>query len=173
MIAKLQKRRSVRRYTGQPIEEEKIKTILRAGLLSPTSKNLHPWEFLVVRDKETLQKLADCRDRGAEMLKGADAAIVVMADTRINDVWIEDCSIAMSNLHLTAADQGVGSCWIQIRRRNSKEEGVTSEAFIRSMFSLDEKYAVEAILSLGMPAQERPPLKLDETLWEKVHWETF
>ena len=47
MIEKLQKRRSIRRYTEEAVPEEKLKTILRAGLLSPTSKNLHPWEFLV------------------------------------------------------------------------------------------------------------------------------
>lgn len=173
MIEKLQKRRSIRRYTEEAVPEEKLRCILSAGLLSPTSKNLHPWEFLVVQDKRTLEKLADCRDKGADMLKGAAAAILVMADTEVNDVWIEDCSIAMSNMHLTAADQGVGSCWIQIRNRISRKDGMTSEAFLKELFSLEEKYAVEAILSLGIPAQERPPLQLDERLWEKVHFETF
>ena len=173
MIEKLRKRRSIRKYTGEAVPEEKLKSILRAGLLSPTSKNLHPWEFLVVRDRSTLTKLAECRDKGADMLKGAAAAVIVMADTEVNDVWIEDCSIAMSNMHLTAADQGVGSCWIQIRNRISRKDGMTSEAFLKELFSLEEKYAVEAILSLGIPAQERPPLQLDEELWKKVHFETF
>lgn len=173
MIEKLQKRRSIRKYTGEDVPEEKLRCILSAGLLSPTSKNLHPWEFLVVQDKRTLEKLADCRDKGADMLKGAAAAILVMADTEVNDVWIEDCSIAMSNMHLTAADQGVGSCWIQIRNRRSRKDEMTSEAFLKELFALEEKYAIEAILSLGIPAQERPPLQLDERLWKKVHFETF
>ena len=173
MIEKLQKRRSIRKYTGEDVPEEKLRRIFGAGLLSPTSKNLHPWEFLVIQDKRTLEKLADCRDKGADMLKGAAAAILVMADTEVNDVWVEDCSIAMSNMHLTAADQGVGSCWIQIRNRRSRKDGMTSEAFLKELFALEEKYAIEAILSLGIPAQERPPLQLDERLWEKVHFETF
>ena len=70
MIEKLQKRRSIRKYTGEDVPEEKLRRILSAGLLSPTSKNLHPWEFLVIQDKRTLEKLADCRDKGADMLKG-------------------------------------------------------------------------------------------------------
>lgn len=170
MLNKLAQRRSIRKYTEEAVPEEKLKTILSAGLLSPTSKNLRPWEFLVVQDREALNRLADCRDKGADMLKGAAAAIVVMADKTINDVWIEDCSIAMSNMHLTAADEGVGSCWIQVRNRSSREEGKSTECFIREMFGLDEKFAVEAILSLGMPEQERSRLEIDEKLWEKVHY---
>lgn len=173
MIEKLKQRRSIRKYTEEAIPEETLKTILTAALLSPTSKNLHPWEFLVVRDRETLARLAECRDMGADMLKGAAAAVIVMADTSINDVWVEDCSIAMSNMHLTAADQGVGSCWIQIRNRVSKEDGISSEAFIKGMFALEEKYAVEAILSLGMPEKKRREMVLDEALWDKVHYESF
>ncbi|MCQ4636305.1 nitroreductase family protein [Anaerovorax odorimutans] len=173
MIDKLTQRRSIRKYTEEAIPEEKLKTVLKAGLLSPTSKNLHPWEFLVVQDRKLLGELADCREMGADMLKGAAAAVIVMADTQINDVWIEDCSIAMSNMHLTAADEGVGSCWIQVRNRNSKKAGVTTEQFIKEMFDIGEKYAVEAILSLGMPAKERGPVVLDEKLWEKVHYGKF
>lgn len=173
MIEKLTKRRSIRTYTDEAIGEERLRTILKAGLLSPTSKNLRPWEFLVVQDKDALNKLADSREMGADMLKGAAAAIIVMADTTINDVWVEDCSIAMSNMHLTAADQGVGSCWIQVRRRQSRTPGVTTDQFIKELFGIEEKYAVEAILSLGMPEKERSPVILDETLWQKVHYEKF
>lgn len=173
MIHKLQQRRSIRKYTNEPIPEEKLKTILKAGLLSPTSKNLHPWEFLVVRERKTLEKLAGCREMGANMLKHAAAAIIVMADSEINDVWVEDCSIAMSNMHLTAADESVGSCWIQVRNRNSIEEEKTTESFIQEMFSLDGKYRIEAILSLGMAAKERENMVLDEELWKKVHYDQF
>ena len=173
MINKLMQRRSIRKYTKEGIPEEKLTTILQAALLSPTSKNLHPWEFLVIQNREALERLADCRDRGASMLKEAAAAVIVMADTSINDVWVEDCSIAMSNMLLTAADQGVGGCWIQVRNRVSGQEGKSTERFVKEVFGLEEKYAVEAILSLGMPAQERPQMELDEKLWDKVHYDKF
>lgn len=170
MLDKLAKRRSIRAYTGEAIPEDKLKTILTAGLMSPTSRNLRPWKFLVVQNREKLEQLCDAREGSADMLKNAAVAIVVMADTTINDVWVEDCSIAMSNMHLTAADQGIGSCWIQIRNRESRKDGLSSEAYIRDLFGIEEKYAVEAILSLGIAKQQRPELVLDEKLWEKVEY---
>lgn len=173
MLNKLAQRRSIRKYTEEPVPEEKLKKILEAGLLSPTSKNLRPWEFLVVQDKKMLSRLAECRNKGADMLKGAAAAIIVIADQTINDVWIEDCSIAMSNMHLTAADEGIGSCWIQARSRISSEEGKSTEDFIKELFGLDQKFAVEAILSLGIPQKERSAATVEDGLWEKIHYEKF
>ena len=173
LLETMQNRRSVRSYTGEKIAKEKLDKILQAGLLSASGRSRKPWEFVVVQEKETLEKLSHCRVGAAKMLENAGCAILVFANPEKTDVWVEDCSIAMSNMHLTAADQGVGSCWIQIRNRNSRKDGMTSEAFLKELFSLEEKYAVEAILSLGIPAQERPPLQLDERLWEKVHFETF
>ena len=97
------RRRSIRKYTGEPIPKDKIKLILQAGLASATSKNRKPWEFVVVQEKETLKALAECRAGAAKMLENAGCAIVVFADTLITpDVWAEDCSIAMSNMHLSA-----------------------------------------------------------------------
>ena len=106
----MQNRRSVRKYTGESIADEKMEEILQAGLLSASSRAFRPWEFIVVRDKEMLDKMASCRDGAANMLKGADAAIVVIADGEKSDVWIEDCSIVMSNMHLMADSLGIGSC---------------------------------------------------------------
>ena len=73
-------RRSVRTYTGETIAEEKLEKILQAALLSASGRAKRPWEFIVVREKETLEKLSHCRDNGAAMLTGADCAIVVFGD---------------------------------------------------------------------------------------------
>ena len=113
MVELLQERRSIRRYTGEAVPEESLKQILQAGLLSPSGHNAKPWEFVVVKDRETLDKLSQCREGSAEMLKGAYCAVVVLGDEEKTDVWTEDCSAAMMNMHLTASSLGVGSCWIQ------------------------------------------------------------
>ena len=76
----MRNRRSVRKYTGERIDDEKIEKVLQAGMLSASSKGRHPWEFIVVRSKETLEKMAHSRVAGAAMLKGADTAIAVIAD---------------------------------------------------------------------------------------------
>ena len=105
------KRRSIRRYTGEDIPEETLQKILQAGLLAPTSRNLKPWEFYVVRDRETLRKLSMVKNAGGGMLAECSAAIAVFGDSERADTWVEDCSIAMSFMMLMAAEQGVGSCW--------------------------------------------------------------
>ena len=96
----MQSRRSVRKYTDEKISEENMTAIIQAGLLSASSKGKRPWELIVVRDKDMLKKMADCRDGAANMLAWADAAVVVIADENATDVWTEDCSIVMSNMHL-------------------------------------------------------------------------
>ena len=168
----MQARRSVRNYTGEAIPEEKLDRILKAGLLSPSGRNIRPWEFVLVRDKELLKKLAACRPGGSGILAGADAAIVVLGDPEATDVWTEDCSIAMAQMHLMADCQGVGSCWVQGRLRPSPDGGMAEEV-VKNLLQVPEKYALEAILCLGMPETHPEPHTLEELPMEKIHRERF
>jgi len=166
-------RRSVRKYTGETIPEDKIKLILQAGLASATSKNRKPWEFVVVQEKETLQTLAKCRTGAAKMLENAGCAIVVFANTEVTpDVWAEDCSIAMSNMHLMADALDLGSCWIQGRCREA-ENGQSTEEFCRKLLGVPENFALEAILSIGVPAERPQGYTVEDLKEEKIHWEKF
>lgn len=166
------KRRSVRTYSEETIKEADLKMILQAGLASPSGRARRPWEFIVVQDKEMLAQMAECRIAGAGMLRGAAAAIVVVGDETLTDVWTEDCSIAMTQMHLMASSLGVGSCWIQGRLREA-EEGLTTEAYLRERLQFPENLRLEAILSLGIPEKETVPHTMDELLEEKIHWEKF
>ena len=115
------KRRSVRKYTDEEIPNEKMNRIIQAGLLAPTSRNLKPCNFLVIEDKEVLRKIAESKEHGAAFLKDANKAIAVIGNSLVADTWIEDSSIALAFMHLMAAEQNIGSCWIQIRLRKNKE----------------------------------------------------
>lgn len=168
----MQNRRSVRKYTGERITDENIEEILQAGLLSASSRGFRPWELIVVRDRKMLDKMASCRDGAANMLKGADTAIVVIADGDKSDVWIEDCSIVMSNMHLMADSLGIGSCWIQGRLRTAAEGGST-EDYLRGLLGFPQNRKLEAILSLGMPEKHAPAYELNSLATEKIHWETY
>lgn len=172
LLSVMKQRRSVRSYTSRTVSEEHIKEIVEAGLLSASGRAIRPWEMIVVRNKETLQKMADCRDHGAKMLEGADAAIVVIADETKTDVWIEDCSIVMSNMHLMASWIGVGSCWIQGRLRKSAGAESTEE-YLRALLGFPENYKLEAVLSLGMPEYVPKPGEVTDELRRKVHRETY
>ena len=168
----LQNRKSIRKYTDEAIPEESLKKVLQAGLLSASSRSICPWEFIVVRDKETLVKMADCRIGAAEMLKNAACAVVVVGNEAKSDVWIEDCSIAMANMHLMADALGLGSCWIQGRLRQTKD-GISTEEFLRNILHFGEEYRLEAILSLGMIENHPKGYQLDELKQEKIHWNQF
>lgn len=172
LLEVMQKRRSVRTYTGEAVAEEDVTCILQAGLLSASGKAIRPWEFIVVRNKETLKSMSQCRVAGSKMLEAADCAIVVLGDEEKSDVWVEDCSVAMANMHLMADSLGVGSCWIQGRLREAPG-GRTTEAYLRELLEFPENYRLEAILSLGMPQNHPGAYELGDLLGEKVHRERF
>jgi nitroreductase len=103
-------RRSTRKFSDQPIEEEKIKKILTAALLAPSSRGLRPCEFILVNDPVLLGKLSISKPHGASLLKHAPLAIIIAGDKTLSDVWVEDCSIASIFIQLEAEALGLGSC---------------------------------------------------------------
>lgn len=168
----MQNRRSIRKYTGEKISDEALEKVLQAGLLSASSRARRPWELIVVKDRDTLKKMAECRKGSAKMLEGADTAVAVVGDENASDVWIEDCSIVMSNMHLMAESLGLGSCWIQGRLREAPS-GQSTEEYLRDILGYPEHYRLEAILSMGIAASHPKRTELSELLTEKIHRERF
>ena len=169
----LLRRRSVRAYAEEPVEREQLEAIVRAGLLSPTGRNKRDWQFVVVQDRPTLDALAASRAGGAaKMLADAAAAIVVLGDSSTTDVWCEDCSIAMSNMHLMAASLGLGSCWIQGRLRVA-DDGRSASDIVCELVGAPTGLELEAMLSIGVPAKMPAPHTLADADMSKVHWDRF
>ncbi len=168
----MKNRRSVRKYNGEHIADEKIDMVLKAGLLSASSRGKRSWEFIVVRNQTMLDKMSECRQGSALMLKDADAAIVVLGNSKLTDVWTEDCSIAMSNMHIMADSIGLGSCWIQGRLREAAD-GRSTEEYLRELLGFPENMRLEAVLSLGMPKDKPTPHSENELCWDKVHNERY
>lgn len=164
----IKKRRSTRSFTEELIKQEHVEKILKAALMSPSSKNTNEWAFIAIEDKETLVKLAECKPHGAAMLKQAPLAIVVCADPFINDVWIEDASIASIYIQLQAEDLGLGSCWVQIRNRETSN-GFGSEDFVKEVLDIPPHMQVVSIIAIGHKAKERAPFDETNIEWEKVH----
>ncbi|MDO4976234.1 MAG: nitroreductase family protein [Eubacteriales bacterium] len=168
----MKNRRSVRKYTGEAIPEEKMNQILQAALLAPSSRGRRPWEFVLVKDKELLEKLSSCREMGSAFLKDADQAVVVLGDTSLTDVWVEDCSIAMTMMYLMADSLGVGCCWIQGRNRFAKE-GVTTESYVKELLEIPEQYALQAIMAFGIPENHPEGYDLEDLCYGKIHRDYF
>ena len=108
----IKKRRSTRKFTEEELTQEQVVSLLKAGLMAPSSKRSNCWQFIVVDDKETLEKLSHCKESGATFVSDAALAIVVTADPMVSDVWIEDASVASILIQLQAEDLGLGSCWV-------------------------------------------------------------
>lgn len=172
MLDLLKQRRSIRRYQDRAVEQEKLDVILKSALLSPSSRGIRPWEFIVVTDKEILEKLSQCKAQSSHFLKDAPLGIVVIADTTASDVWIEDVSIASIIIQLTAQSLGLGSCWIQVRNRKTGDNK-SSEDYIKDILNIPEKYSVDNIIAIGYPAEEKKPYDEDSLLYDKIHMEKY
>ena len=168
----MHRRRSIRRYTGQPLSQESLNRILQAGLLAPSSKNIRPVELITVENKDTLHALSRSKAAGAVHLAEAACAIVVLGDSSRADAWVEDCSIAMTYMMLMAEQLGIGTCWIQERLRQTAT-GQRSGDFVRELLGIPERYEVEAILALGYPAERPGPRDWDSRDQKKLHRERF
>lgn len=172
LIEIMKKRRSIRKYTDEKISSNQINLILQAGLLAPSSKNIRPVEFIVVEEKDVLKKLSKSKLAGAGMLAEASCAIVVIADTRKADAWIEDCSLAMGYMLLMAEDLGIAGCWVQERLRKTLL-GQKSGAYIKKLLEIPVYYEVEAILSLGISKDVLESRSWNDTEQNKIHWGNF
>jgi nitroreductase len=167
MIELLRKRRSIRKHTDKVIEPEKIEILKEALLRSPSSRGIDPWEFIFVDDKELLKQLALCKSHGASFLNGAALGIVICAEEQKSDVWVEDCSIASILVQMVAQSIGLGSCWIQIRKRKFDDQ-MTSEDYIRKLLNIPDSLKVESIIALGHPAEKKEPVPQENLKYEKL-----
>ena len=172
MIELLRNRRSIRKYLDQPIEPEKIELLKETVLRAPSSRSLDPWEFIFVEDRGMLEKLAACKPHGAGFLGEAALGIVVCGDRTQSDVWVEDCSIASILVQMVAQSVGLGSCWIQVRKRNYDEQ-TPSEQYVQDLLGIPESVKVESVVAVGYPAEQRKPLPYEALKSSKVHVNRF
>ena len=168
----LRKRRSIRQYEAKPVAPKDIEQLVESMLRSPSSRSLNPWHFVVVTEAATIVELSKSKPHGATFLKNAPLAIVVCADPSVSDVWVEDCSVAALNLHLAATDLGLGSCWIQIRKRQF-DESLSSELYVGKILDLKEGMRVEAIVAIGYPKEDKEGQPDSSLLYERVNYEKF
>ena len=168
VMSLIQKRRSIRKFKTKPVKQDKIDTLVEAALRAPSSRGLQPWEFVVVTDKDILERLSRARPHGSAFLGNAPLGIVVYADPTTADTWVEDTSIAATYIQLVAESQGLGSCWIQIRNR-MHDDTVSAEDYIAEMLHLPKGRKVEAIIAVGYPDEVKPPHSRENLPFEKVH----
>lgn len=164
----VQQRRSIRRYQDRRVEAEKVEALVEAALRAPSSMGTNSWRFIVVEDRAMLEKLSRAREAGSSQLKTAALAIVVCVNPEESSVWVEDASIAGAFILLAAEALGLGGCWIQVRER-MQGEGKPSEAYIAEILGIPQEIRVEAVMSLGYPAESKKPHAGTGLQFEKVY----
>lgn len=169
MLELLYKRRSIRKYKDILVEEEKINKIIEAALLAPSGRNLKPCEFVVVTNKEIIKKLAESKETGAQFVEGAPLVIAVLVDNKISNTWVEDASIALTFIQLMAGNLGLGSCWIQLKERKTKD-GIDSETYVKELVGLNNNLRVEALVSIGYANEVKEPKVKENLDYNKVTW---
>jgi len=158
-------RRSVRKYSGEPVNEKDLTLLLEAGMAAPSAKNRQPWHFVVVRDGKTLEKLSEAHPYG-QMLAGAAAAIAVCGDMNVApDYWIQDCSAATENILIAVAALDLGAVWLGCHPRPERVSA------IRHILGIPEHIGVLSLISIGHPAEEKEPrTQYDEAKVHKEKW---
>ncbi len=168
----LSTRRSIRKYKNVPIEKDKLDTIMKNTLFSPTSKNRRPWEFVVVQDRKKIEAISNVREMGSAFLKDAPCVILVLGDSSASEIWIEDTSIAAFAIQIAAHEQGLGTCWVQIRLREHSEQ-ISAADYLKELFSIPDYMEVACAIGIGYPDEEKTPYELTEQLLAKVHYEGY
>lgn len=157
-------RRSIRTYSGEPVSEVDIQSLLEAGMAAPSASNRKPWHFVIVTDRETLGALAAAHPFG-KMLVRAAAAIAVCGDPGISDWWVQDCSAATENILVAAAGLGLGAVWLGSHGRPERERA------IRGVLGIPERIGVLSLLSIGHPGEEKGARTQYDPA--RVHWDVW
>jgi nitroreductase len=162
------RRRSIRKFTDQPLEKETLTLLLQAGMAAPSAVNSQPWEFIVITDPEMLSKL---RDKLRFARHNAPAAIVVLGSPeRANNAagrmfWQQDCSAAMENMLIAAVGLGLGAVWIGIHPVQPFVRAV------REILEIPERVTPLGMMQVGHPAEEKPARTQYDA--HKVYWQKY
>jgi nitroreductase len=163
-VKEIFERISIRKYENRPVEEEKIRQVLKAAMAAPSAGNQQPWEFYVVRDPEMIRKLADTTPYSKS---AAGAPVVIVPCYRTNGLWAPmydtiDLSIATENMLLEITSLGLGAVWMGIAPIEDRILAVDR------ILGLGEDLHSFALVPVGYPAESRP--QQDRFQEERIHW---
>ena len=155
----IRKRRSVRKYTGEPIPREDLKKIVDAGRLAATGNNRQPWDFIVVTDREMIERLKVA----AEWMEKAAAIIAVVMDPS-SRWWVEDGSAAVENMLIASTALGYGSCWLEGYTLPREEE-------FKELLGVPKEKRLLTLIPIGVPVEW--PTRKKKPLEKVLHWERY
>jgi nitroreductase len=156
-------RRSIRKYTPEPVSEEDLKTLLAAAMSAPSAGNQQPWEFIVIDDRKILDAIPQVHPY-SKMLLEASLAILVCGNLEIErhrGYWIQDCSAATQNILLAARALGLGTVWLGVTPNEARVSG------IGQLLKLPKSIVPFSLIAVGHPAEEKG--RADRFKPERIH----
>lgn len=162
-------RRSVRQYTAEPVSEADLQQLLHAGLAAPSAKNMQPWELIVVRDREKLDKMGDVVNWWA-CIKNAPLAIVVVANTdgyaaTNPDFFKHDCAACTENILVAAEGLELGGVWLGAEGVYERSEP------LKEILGIPDGIIPFSVLAIGHPAAHPAPHTAFNM--DKVHYDRY
>lgn len=164
IIQNILTRRSVRKFTEQPVSREDLELIIKAGLYAPSARNLQTWKFTALTKRSDIDALAKAIENalyrsGYDMYR--PAAVIIPSNVNDSPYGKEDNACALENIFLAAHSLGIGSVWI------NQLQGLCDESEIRVLlrsWGIPENHIVYGIAALGYPAEgaAREPNKVGE-----------
>lgn len=161
-------RRSIRKFTSDAVEPDKIDKLLRAAMQAPSAGNQQPWEFIVVKNKETLARLSEVSPY-AKPVTGSAVTIVLLGnekEIKIPKGWEEDMGAASQNLLLEAVHLGLGAVWLGV----ATSDQVTDQ--VRRFFDLPDHIKPYGLIAVGYPDGQKNVF-IDRYKEERIHYEEW
>lgn len=152
----LERRHSVRRFTGETVSKEDIARILTAAIDAPSSKNSRSSSFMVVEDHALMARIAGMRDFGSAFVKNAPLAILVMGDETRSDLWSVNAAISATYLQLAAEALGLGNCWVHVEGRPHRKDdpnGLSAEEYLKEFLPVPEGRRILCVVAVGHSAE--------------------
>jgi nitroreductase len=160
-------RRSIRKYTDEPVDDATVERLLRAGMAAPSAGNQQPWRFIVIRDKVTLRRITEWHPY-AGMLPSAPVTVLVMGDAgaaKWEGMWPQDCAACVENMLIEAELLGLGAVWLGVHPLPEREDA------LRELLGIPEHVVPFAIVPFGWPRERKEPSdRYDES---RIHHECW
>jgi nitroreductase len=168
IIEEIAERRSIRQYSQEPIESEKIARILEAARLAPTARNQQDWKLILVKDPGIKDKLVDQASPNQQFLKQAQ---IVIAACALNPSYVMRCghpaflidlAIVLEHVALQAVREGLGTCWI----------GSFDEGKAKTVLGIPQEIRIVELMSLGYPGQG-PLARVRKPIQDLAKWDSW
>lgn len=169
MLEAIKKRRSIRKYLPKEVEEKKLNEILKAAMFSPSAHDEKPWEFIIIKNQKTKDLLAATKKWSYFI---DQAPIVLVLCSQEVDYWVENLGIVAENIYLEATNQGLGTCFVQIRGSQTYK-GKDAEEYVKKILSVPQNIRILCLMPLGYPTEQKEEHKNSEFEKEKIHYEVY